>query len=153
MDIMVKELAPIVISSAVRGPQLARRRVLVQCDNLSLVTSVRNGYSKHPNVMHLLRSLWFFIALYNIDLDIQHIEGVNNSAADMLSRNNITEFFSLFPQVSRLPIPLPPPLLQLIGPKEPDWTSPSFGILFKSTLNKVQPPPPETHTLLAKIVS
>ena len=106
MDIMVKELAPIVISSAVWGPHLARRRVLIQCDNLSLVTAVQKGYSKHPNVMHLLRSLWFFIAIYDIDLVIEHIAGVNNSAADMLSRNNITEFFSLCPQVSRLPTQL-----------------------------------------------
>ena len=34
-----------------------------------------------------------------------------------------------------------------MGPEGPDWTSHSFGVLFRNTLNMVQP---EIHMLLAK---
>lgn len=57
MDIMVKELTPVVISCAVYGPQLRRQQVLLQCDNQSLVAVINKGYSKEPSVLHLLRCL------------------------------------------------------------------------------------------------
>ena len=43
--------------------------------------------------------------------------GVANCAADMLSRNNVTNFLLLQSQTSRLPIPLPAQLLNIITPK------------------------------------
>ena len=63
--IMAKELVPIVISCAIWGPLLAGHRVLCQCDNQSLVISINKGYSRDPLVMHLLRYLWFFVAVYD----------------------------------------------------------------------------------------
>ena len=89
--------------------------------------------------MHLLCALWFFVAFYDIDHSIEHIAGVNNCAADMLSRNNMSEFFLSYPQVSRLPALLPLPLRQILNPQGPDWTSPTFGRLFRSTINMGQP--------------
>ena len=151
IGIMAKELVPIVISCGVWGQGLAKQSVLFQCDNLSVVMAVKKGYSKESDVMHLLRTLWFFVAVFDIDLNVIHIAGVNNGAADMLSRNNIIEFLSLHPQVSRLPTPLPPPLFQILAPHGPDWTSPSFGKLFRCIMSMVQPLQPRTHTQQANI--
>ena len=45
--------------------------------------------------------MFFLCALYNIDCICEHISGVLNVGADMLSRNRITEFPRYNPSVSR----------------------------------------------------
>jgi len=77
-DIVAKELVPVVLTTAVWGPLPARQQVLLQCDNLSLVTSINKGTAKSPLVMHLLHCLWFFTAYYDITLDASHILGAAN---------------------------------------------------------------------------
>ena len=89
MTIMVKELAQIVISCSVWGPQLAKHSVLFECDHSSVVSALSNGTAKDNAVMHLLRVLWFFIAHYDIELIPKHIPRVSNCTADHLSRNNM----------------------------------------------------------------
>ena len=137
VGIMAKELAPILLSIAVWGTRLAKKRALFQCDNMSVVEALKKGSSKDRVVMQLLRSLWFYVAHYDIDLTCVHIMGVANTTADYLSRNNMSSFFSLNPQASTLPTPLPPSLLQIVSVNSPDWTSPHFRKLFKATITKV----------------
>ena len=91
-NIMPKELVPIVLSCGVWGPHFARQRILFQCDNNSVVTAINKGASKDPLVMHLLRCLWLFVALYDIDIVAEHIPGATNQVADMLSRNQTDQF-------------------------------------------------------------
>ena len=137
VGIMAKELAPILLSIAVWGTRLVKKQVLFQCDNMSVVQALKKGSAKDYVVMQLLRSLWFFVAYYDIDLTCVHIMGAVNTTADYLSRNNMSSFFSLNPQASPLPTPLPPPLLQIVSVNSPDWTSPHFRRLFKATITKV----------------
>ena len=66
MDIMAKELVPIVLSCAIWGPLLPTKSIKFKCDNSSLVDAINKGSSKEPMVMHLLRCLWFFAALFEI---------------------------------------------------------------------------------------
>ena len=106
---MAKELAPILLIVAVWGTQLAKRQVLIQCDNMSVVQDLKKGSAKDHVVMQMLRSLWFFVAYYDIDLTCVHIMGAANTTADHLSQNNMSCFFST--QASILPTPFPPPLL------------------------------------------
>lgn len=40
MSIMAKEIVPILLSAVMWGHQLAKRTVLFQCNNLSLVTAI-----------------------------------------------------------------------------------------------------------------
>ena len=130
--IMAKELVPLVLSCALWGPELAHKSVLFQCDNMSVVAAVQKGTAKGEMVMHFLRSLWFFTAYYGIILNIEHIAGVTNLAADQLSRCNMQSFFSCHSQASALPTPLPPELLQIVAVEGPDWTSPAFTQLFRA---------------------
>ena len=87
--IMAKELVPIVISCAIWGPILSRKSVLFKCDNTGVVAAIKKGSAREPLVMHLLRTLWFFIAHFDICINIEHIPGVRNEVADMLSRDNM----------------------------------------------------------------
>ena len=132
---MAKELVPIILRCGVWGPYLVRQCILFQCDNYSLVVAINKGSSKHPLVMHLLRCLWLFVALYDIDIVAEHIAGATNQVADMLSRNRSDQFLSQYPQVSRLPTPLPPSLLLIVSPHKLYWTSQSFRDCFKDTIS------------------
>ena len=95
---MAKELVPIVLSCAVWGPILNRKTVLFQCDNTGVVAAVKKGSAKEATVSYLLRVLWFFTAVFNVNLRIEHIPGKTNCAADDLSRFNMQSFFGSNPQ-------------------------------------------------------
>ena len=139
VGIMAKELVPIVIGCAVWGPLLVKKDTELKCDNQGLVDAINKGSSKDEMVMHLLRCLWFFTAFFNIRVTATHIRGVDNSSADMLSRNQAECFLLTNPQASRTPTPLPPPLLLIVSPSKSDWTSPLFQKHFKETIAAIQP--------------
>ena len=136
-SIMEKELVPIVLACAEWGPQLKRKVVLFECDNMAVVSAVAKGTAKPDLVMYLLRCLWFFTAHYDMLIRIQHIPGSSNLAADHLSRNQLPKFFSCVPQASPLPTPLRPTVLQLVTTSCLDWTSPDFKKLFSFITAKV----------------
>ena len=97
------QLVPIVISVAIWGTQLSRKRILIQCDNMGVVAAVSKGSSKEPLAMHLLQCLWFFTAHYDTSLTIEHIPGVLTEAADHLSRNNLIAFRIVSPHAGSAP--------------------------------------------------
>jgi len=138
LDIMAKELLPIVLACAVWGPLLSGCRVEFKCDNQSVVESIRKGSSKEAISMHLLRCLWFFSAHFEIGVMACHIPGAVNTAADQLSRNRSARFLQANPEISRIPVTIPTPLLKLVSPQMQDWTSPSFIRHFKRSMNKLQ---------------
>ena len=102
-----------------------------QYDNHSLVVTIDNGSTKDALVIHLLRCLWFFTTIFDIDLTATHIAGVTNDAADLPSRNHIRQFPTARPKASQLPTLVSPLLLSLITPQQLDW-------YFSSFLNKLQ---------------
>ena len=137
VGIMAKELVPIVLSCAIWGPLLAKKTTVFQCDNRSLVEAINKGSSKDLMVMHLLRCLWFFTAVFDMQLIATHIAGVANEAADMLSRDQANQFLRSHPRVSPVPTGLPSPLLQIVSPAKLDWTSPAFPQLLKEALAQI----------------
>ena len=60
LGIMTKKLVPIILSCVVWGPQLTRKSILFQCDNLSLVMAINKGSCRDKLVMQLRRILTFF---------------------------------------------------------------------------------------------
>ena len=130
---------PIVLSCAIQGPYFARCTTLFQCDNLSLVAAITKDSSKDKTVMHLLWSLWFVASTFDIHIATELIAGTNSCRADMLSRNNITQFLFSNPQAKQLLTPLSQPLLRIISPQVPDWTLISFRQCFTDTITMVSP--------------
>jgi len=57
MDIMAKELVPIVLSCVLWGPLLPNKILEFKCDNRGLVDAINKGSSKERVVMYLLRCL------------------------------------------------------------------------------------------------
>ena len=138
MDIMAKELVPIVLSCAVWGPLLPRKILEFKCDNQGLVEAINKGSSKEPVVMHLLRCLWFFSAFFEITIRAAHIPGALNTAADRLSRNQAVQFLHSNPNASHIPTQIPTPLLRIVSPTRLDWTSRAFMRHFRCVINSTQ---------------
>ena len=87
--------------------------------------------------MHLLRCLWFFVAYYDIDIAAMHIPGVANCTTDHLSRNNMSQFFLLNPQVNQQPTSLPQSLIKIMTTPGMDWTSAAFTEQFNTIISMV----------------
>ena len=138
INIMAKELVPIILSCAVWGPLLTKKTTVFQCDNHSVINAINKGSSKDAVVMHLLRCLWFFTAIFDIQIIVKHIPGVTNTSADMLSRNQMTQFLAAHPQALHIPTPLPSSLLHIASPSKLDWTSPLFLQLLRETLKQIR---------------
>ena len=72
-NVMAIELVPIILSTAIWGPQLHRSQVCYHCYNSSAVAALSKSSAHDAVVMQLLRCLWFFIAHYDIHIDILQI--------------------------------------------------------------------------------
>lgn len=103
----------------------------VHCDNLGKVALVNSGYSKVPQIMHLLRCLFFIRAHLQIQLwaVIVHVPGTENVLADAISRNNL---YSQVPESVGRQSPIPSQLLSLLLDSNADWTSVNWTRQFNS---------------------
>ena len=94
-----------VFSCSVWDRFLSRKRAQLFCDNVGLVEPIRKGASKDNIMMHFLRCLGFcfFTAHYDIHITVSHLPGVQNTAADLLSRNKLQQFLVSQPTATCLP--------------------------------------------------
>lgn len=146
IGIAAKELLPIVM--AVWGPQWSHQIVKVLCDNMAVVEILKKRTSKDPLIMHLLRSLHFLNARWDIALHAKHIPGKLNYEADCLSRNHLQAFSRWMPNARQLPTPIPPVLVDLLITQRPDWTSPSWSKKLANLFTTgLQTPPAESIPL------
>ncbi len=145
-SIAVKELLPIVLACAIWGPQWQHRQVLALCDNTSVVHIIRSRTSRDCTIMHLLRTLHFLCAIFDICLRCDHIPGIHNTYADAISRNSLQVLFAGRPSACHLPCSIPGALMSLLVYTQPDWLSPSWQQLLRTSLEAVWHRPPDAHT-------
>ena len=128
--ISTKELIPIVFAVALWGKHWGGRVVECRCDNMAVVTVVNTGSSRDRAMMHLMRSLFFLVAHFHIQLKAVHVRGATNVAADALSRNDFHRFLQAVPEAAKYPTPIPQELVDLLVREHPDWTSARWAQLF-----------------------
>ena len=136
VHITVKELLPIVLSVAIWGWQWAGELVKVRCDNAAVVHILRRGWCKNELAMHLLRSLFFWLARTQVTLEAIHIPGRDNGPVDSLSRNDPLSFLSQVSYAQESLSVIPPAVKELLIKQHPDWTSPIWTALWGDTLLK-----------------
>lgn len=127
-----KELLPIVFAAAVWGHLWQDCTTKILCDNQAVVAVINSGYSREPQVMHLLRCLFFITAKFRIRLHCHYLPGPQNDIADAVSRNNLASFFFKVPDAHPSPTLLPVPLIDLLVNNQPDWTSQIWIQLFRN---------------------
>ncbi len=134
VHITVKELLPIVLGVAMWGPRWKGLTAQCRCDNAAVVAIINSGRSRINRAMHLMRCLSFFLARWEVSLVCTHIRGVDNGAADALSRNDLPSFQRLVPDAAREPCNFPAQLLQCVVSSTPDWTQIDWIKLFSLCL-------------------
>ena len=83
--IATKELVPVVMAITIWGVQWQASTVLIRSDNAAVIAALTSGSARDAMLMHLLRSLHFYLAHFDIHLVARHVAGRDNTAADALS--------------------------------------------------------------------
>jgi hypothetical protein len=96
LSIAWKELYAVLVACRAWGGHFAGLRILLHCDNQSVVSIVNSGTSKCGLIMQLVRELIGVAVYNNFDLKLIHVPGIDNVAADLLSRGKLDLFHSMF---------------------------------------------------------
>ena len=99
---------------------------------MAVVDLLKCHTSKDQLLMHLLRCLAFYAAFYWFEFVAEHVAGVENTAADAISRNNIPLFVPLCPQTPQVTVPQA--VVDLLVIRRPDWGSHDWKKLFAHSL-------------------
>ncbi len=73
VHIAPKELAPIIIAAAVWWASWAGQRVCCYSDNSAVVYAINKGTARDPELMRLLRTLFFFCASYDVTISARQL--------------------------------------------------------------------------------
>ena len=95
-----KELYPILVAAQHWGAGWSGKRILVACDNATVVSAINKGYSKHIVLGKMLRALTYYSLKYNFHVQSQHVPGKSNTIADQLSRLQVERFLCENPECS-----------------------------------------------------
>jgi len=133
-SITLKELLPIVIACAVWGASWMGSAIMVYCDNTRAVAAVNSSHSHVPNIMHLLRCLFFIRAHFDLSVRAEHVPGVQNTWADAISRDNLRYFLSQVPGAADKQCTVPCQLVPLLIGQRPDRTSPAWTRLLRASV-------------------
>lgn len=95
------------------GATLSNSSIVFHSDNSAVVHIINRNTSKDPNLMKLMRRLMVASLLQNNHFNAKHILGLLNIAADLLSRLQISRFWTLYPTMDDNSYPVPQALLHL----------------------------------------
>ena len=146
LQIMIKELLPVVLACAVWGPLWAHTRVVCLCDNQAVVACLHSCTTRDSHCMHMLRTLAFVEARHAFSLCPQYISTHDNHMADDLSRDNLSSFLSKVPGAYPRATPLPIQLLVLLLDPSLDWASPQWLQQFTAISRRALPPRQDAPT-------
>ena len=81
----IKELFPIVPALKMWSSHLRNRRLLILCDNQSVVYIINNLSSRDSSLMSLVRMMTVTIMQFNIVIRANHVPGKHNVVVDVIS--------------------------------------------------------------------
>ena len=139
LSITIKELLPIMFAVVVWGRRWQAQKVLCHCDNQAVVAVLRSRSSKQPQLMHMLRCLFFVEALYGFELSASPY--IPNDLADDLSRNNLSSFLCKVPALKGNQVKVSDQLLGILIDTSGDWTSRNWTRRFRDILTAASPHP------------
>ena len=102
-----KELYAIAAAVNTWGHLWQRKKVLFHRDNQSVCDIWQKRSTRQPEVMALVRVLYFCAARFDIHVMVTHIAGTTNVIADALSHSQIGRFKQLAPNAADLPDLIP----------------------------------------------
>lgn len=110
------ELRSLVIAAASFGHLWRCKKITFRCDCMPVVHALAKCSSKDRGMMHQIRDLSTIAAIHGFDFRCEHISGVTNTSADLLSRyGDCDQFRAECPKAQPAMYPiidvsLPPPI-------------------------------------------
>ena len=86
LKIVHLEMLNLVIALRLWSQKWAHCTVKFYCDNSAVVQVVRTGKTRDQMLALCLRNIWLIAATHDIHIEIDHIQGIHNNKADLLSR-------------------------------------------------------------------
>lgn len=126
------ELFPIVLAAIVWGLEWRGCAVECHCDNMAVVQTINVRSARDVTLCNLLRCLFFISARHDFSFVARHTRGVDNVAADALSRGNSLMFLTQIPSAASQPTVLPLELLRGFSQRRPTWTVHDWTVWFDS---------------------
>ena len=115
------ELFSLVIAVFAWSEKLRNSRVVVFCDNQTVMSVMNQTASSCKNCMVLVRMLTLCSLEYNMRIFAQWVRGTQNSLSDALSRMKFKRFWMLLEQERRDVNPNPTPLPVELWPPHKIW--------------------------------
>lgn len=107
-SIQFLELYALVVGVLIWIDHFKNKRVVLHCDNESVVHMVNNSTSSCKHCMILIRKLTFISMQKNARFFAKHVDTKSNPIADALSRNDMNRFWDLVPtSTNKFPEKLP----------------------------------------------
>ena len=100
-SIQYRELYAAVLTVATFSNQLRNCQALMHIDNEAMQKAIKAKSSKIPEIMGLIRALYYYTTIHNIQYDTIHIRTHLNRDSDNLSRLRLTQFFLENPQANK----------------------------------------------------
>ena len=102
------ELYAATVTLLLWAKDLSNSRVVIFCDNASVVHMLNSTSSNSSNCLTLIRLITMESLRRNVHFFCQHIEGKRNLLADRLSRNKLKLFWEIAPEgTQKTPLKVP----------------------------------------------
>ena len=88
LEIFTVRLACMLWGKLFRG-----RNILIWCDNMSTVQTIRGGNSRDPFMQNALRDILYVAAKYEFQIRVVHLDTLSNRISDSLSRFSLSEHY------------------------------------------------------------
>ena len=112
------ELFGVAVAIVLWADRLQNRRVVIFCDNQSVVQMINDAVSSCRNCMVLIRIITLTSIKFNVRFFARYVESADNTLADALSRG---QFFRFWKNAGVGMNPFPTPLPQKLWPMEKLW--------------------------------
>ena len=92
-SIQYRELYAAVMTVATFSDQLRNCQTIMHIDNEAMQKAIQSKTSKVPEITGLIRALYYYTTIHNIQYQSIHIRSKLNRDSDNLSRLNLMQFF------------------------------------------------------------
>ena len=106
-SINFKELFAVVVAFEVWQVHFTNKQIRFFCDNLTICNLWRTHAVRNPDILRLIRHLFFRAVQVNCNILLTHIPGFKNIQADLLSRLQVDRLQRVFPGMDPVSTPIP----------------------------------------------
>ena len=96
-NIAWREMFAVVLCLAVFGPRMSNKMVKMYIDNQAVIHCINTGTCKDEAIMSLIRALYYYITIYQINYRAYYVSSLDNAYSDSLSRLQYQRFNQLCP--------------------------------------------------------